>query len=450
MKKIIFYFLIITESLFGQVDYSTQIQPIFDDNCISCHIDGGAYFGGLDLSSYSLVMEGGSSGNTIVPFDHSSSELFNRITLDESDYEFMPQNGTSLSQSEIDLIAQWIDEGALQENNNSYSIEGRWILPMFEGDPGNTMYEFLDGLRYTYYCADENGCDSTYWNSLDTSDALPTINPYTVDDSTLSIDLHFGNTATYTMDFRCDGQVVDFYYDEDDSWEGLHSTMFRVGFDISECAELNSYTIEGRWLWGYGGFTLTPSTMYEFLDGLRYTYYCSEDNGCDSTYWNSLDTSDAIPNPDLYTFINDTLTINGNSGDFVDFGCDGNIILSGDDIVLWRVGLDTSECEGIQLGLPSPGLSPKSFKVNQNYPNPFNPFTTLRYDLPKDEFVSITIFDLLGNVINNLVNTNQSSGYRSVQWNATNNQGQPVAAGVYLYSIEAGEFRQTKKMILLK
>ena len=152
MKNIIFYFLIITESLFGQVDYSTQIQPIFDDNCISCHIDGGAYFGGLDLSSYSLVMEGGSSGNTIVPFDHSSSELFNRITLDEGDYEFMPQNGTSLSQSEIDLIAQWIDEGALQENNNSYSIEGRWILPMFEGDPGNTMYEFLDGLRYTYYC----------------------------------------------------------------------------------------------------------------------------------------------------------------------------------------------------------------------------------------------------------------------------------------------------------
>ena len=450
MKNIIFYFLIITESLFGQVDYSTQIQPIFDDNCISCHIDGGAYFGGLDLSSYSLVMEGGSSGNTIVPFDHSSSELFNRITLDEGDYEFMPQNGTSLSQSEIDLIAQWIDEGALQENNNSYSIEGRWILPMFEGDPGNTMYEFLDGLRYTYYCADENGCHSTYWNSLDTSDALPTINPYTVDDSTLSIDLHFGNTATYTMDFRCDGQVVDFYYDEDDSWEGLHSTMFRVGFDISECAELNSYTIEGRWLWGYGGFTLTPSTMYEFLDGLRYTYYCSEDNGCDSTYWNSLDTSDAIPNPDLYTFINDTLTIDGNSGDFVDFGCDGNIILSGDDIVLWRVGLDTSECEGIQLGLPSPGLSPKSFKVNQNYPNPFNPFTTLRYDLPKDEFVSITIYDLLGNVINNLVNTNQSSGYRSVQWNATNNQGQPVAAGVYFYSIEAGEFRQTKKMILLK
>ena len=57
---------------------------------------------------------------------------------------------------------------------------------------------------------------------------------------------------------------------------------------------------------------------------------------------------------------------------------------------------------------------------------------------------------MLGNVINNLVNTNQSSGYRSVQWNATNNQAQPVAAGVYFYSINVGESRQTKKMVLLK
>ena len=63
---------------------------------------------------------------------------------------------------------------------------------MFEGDPGNTMYEFIDGLRYTYYCAQDSGCDATYWNSLDTSDALPTVNPYTVDDNTISIDLHFG------------------------------------------------------------------------------------------------------------------------------------------------------------------------------------------------------------------------------------------------------------------
>ena len=95
-------------------------------------------------------------------------------------------------------------------------------------------------------------------------------------------------------------------------------------------------------------------------------------------------------------------------------------------------------------------ILPQGFTLHQNYPNPFNPVTNLSYDLLEDSFISITIYDMLGNVINNLVNTNQSSGYKSVQWNATNNQGQPISAGVYLYSIEAGGFRQTKKMIFLK
>ena len=93
---------------------------------------------------------------------------------------------------------------------------------------------------------------------------------------------------------------------------------------------------------------------------------------------------------------------------------------------------------------------PVTFALHNAYPNPFNPVATLRYDLPKDELVTITVYDILGNIVNNLVNGNQSSGYKSVQWNATNNQGQPVSAGVYFYSIEVGEFRQTKKMILLK
>ena len=57
---------------------------------------------------------------------------------------------------------------------------------------------------------------------------------------------------------------------------------------------------------------------------------------------------------------------------------------------------------------------------------------------------------MLGNVVNNLINTNQSSGYKSVQWDATNNQGEPVSAGVYLYKIQVGDFVDTKKMILLK
>ena len=93
---------------------------------------------------------------------------------------------------------------------------------------------------------------------------------------------------------------------------------------------------------------------------------------------------------------------------------------------------------------------PNKFMLHQNYPNPFNPKTTLEYELPLNSFTKITIYDLLGNEVKNLVSKNQSPGFKSIQWNSTNNQGEPVSAGVYLYSIEAGDFRQTKKMILLK
>ena len=97
-----------------------------------------------------------------------------------------------------------------------------------------------------------------------------------------------------------------------------------------------------------------------------------------------------------------------------------------------------------------PQLVASEYQLNQNFPNPFNPITTVRYDLPEDSFVDVTVYDMLGNVVNNLVNTNQSSGYKSIQWDATNSQGEPVSAGVYLYKIQAGDFVDTKKMVLLK
>ena len=57
---------------------------------------------------------------------------------------------------------------------------------------------------------------------------------------------------------------------------------------------------------------------------------------------------------------------------------------------------------------------------------------------------------MMGKIVNNLVSNQQNAGYKSIQWNATNDAGQPVSAGIYLYTIQAGEFRQTRKMVLLK
>ena len=93
----------------SQVNYNSEIQPIFSNNCGNCHI--GSSSGGLNLSSYDNLMSGGNNGDVIVPYDHGSSALHDRITRLENESGDMPPSG-SLSQSEINLIAQWIDEGA--------------------------------------------------------------------------------------------------------------------------------------------------------------------------------------------------------------------------------------------------------------------------------------------------------------------------------------------------
>ena len=85
-----------------------------------------------------------------------------------------------------------------------------------------------------------------------------------------------------------------------------------------------------------------------------------------------------------------------------------------------------------------------------NYPNPFNPVTKLRYTIPKNSLVSIIIYDMLGRQVKTLVNQPQHAGYQLVIWDATNDYGKPVSAGIYLYQIQTGEYIQTKKMVLLK
>jgi hypothetical protein len=87
---------------------------------------------------------------------------------------------------------------------------------------------------------------------------------------------------------------------------------------------------------------------------------------------------------------------------------------------------------------------PVKFSLAQNYPNPFNPSTTISYSLPKTAFVSLRIFNTLGQEVATLVNEQKEAGYYQVRWNAV------VPSGIYFYQLQAGEFVETKKMILLK
>lgn len=111
--------------------------------------------------------------------------------------------------------------------------------------------------------------------------------------------------------------------------------------------------------------------------------------------------------------------------------------------VLQFTETNTSVFEG------EPEQIPNKVVLHQNYPNPFNPVTTLRYDLPENSFVNVTIYDMLGREVITLVNGEQASGYYQIVWDGTDNYGEKVSASVYLYRIQASDFVQTKKMVLL-
>ncbi len=110
------------------------------------------------------------------------------------------------------------------------------------------------------------------------------------------------------------------------------------------------------------------------------------------------------------------------------------------------------ECQEVCTTISTPDfeIMPTSFKLYDNYPNPFNPFTIIHYNLPIDTFVDILIYDINGKPVTHLIHGQQSAGYKSILWNARSDNGLPLSSGIYLYSIKAGEYFFTKKMILLK
>ena len=144
-------------------------------------------------------------------------------------------------------------------------------------------------------------------------------------------------------------------------------------------------------------------------------------------------------------------------------------LTNGEYSMSWRVevtdGLDTLAAGGLspsgadslryftfstsQLGIDLANI-PNSYDLSQNYPNPFNPSTKISYQLGRDEFVKLSIFDLNGNLIKNILNNKVNAGRGHVYWDGKNELGQNVSGGVYLYTIETPSFLKTKKMVLLK
>ena len=93
---------------------------------------------------------------------------------------------------------------------------------------------------------------------------------------------------------------------------------------------------------------------------------------------------------------------------------------------------------------------PDKFALAANYPNPFNPSTTIGYGLAEASQVKLTVYDVLGQKVHDLVNKQQLAGTYQVTWDGRNGHGQQVASGMYFYALQAGDFRSMHKMLLSK
>ena len=93
---------------------------------------------------------------------------------------------------------------------------------------------------------------------------------------------------------------------------------------------------------------------------------------------------------------------------------------------------------------------PTAFALADNFPNPFNPATTIKYALPQAADVELTVYNVVGQPVRTLVAEHQSAGRYVVEWDATDDSGHSLSSGMYLYHLQAGEFREVKKMLLLK
>ena len=185
---------------------------------------------------------------------------------------------------------------------------------------------------------------------------------------------------------------------------------------------------------GYGPSVRTSFIMpydgevYYFL-GTSIGVYSTDELDGNNTVW-ALEGSDLMGN-----VVVDALV--GREGD-------GYIVAATHGIGVYSATLDSWASVQSETALP------EQFVLHQNYPNPFNPTTTIKYELFQSSQVTISVYDMLGRFVKTLVNSTQEPGVKTIQWDAKDEQGNRISAGVYIYKLKSGDFMETKEMILLK
>ena len=151
------------------------------------------------------------------------------------------------------------------------------------------------------------------------------------------------------------------------------------------------------------------------------------------------------------TFTAPTVAVNGT--------VDSQLLSLGTDLI-WVRAMDAAgnwgnatALEVVVNGDPAgldDGTLPVRFALHANAPNPFGPLTTIRFDLPRPSNVRLDVYDITGRRVRTLVEETLPAGSRNIIWDGRDDRGNPAASGVYFYRFDAGSYRETKKMTLLK
>lgn len=208
---------------------------------------------------------------------------------------------------------------------------------------------------------------------------------------------------------------------------GADSGLYRLNEDSNSWILLNdglTYNTITHLATSLNGIIFVIGIKYleYYLENYKGVYF-STDNG---EHW--IESIDGLPYYDPYCKFT-SLAVQGN----------GDLFCGTDIYGIYRCANPTIVVDDKNLNIPS------AFNLNQNYPNPFNPTTTMKYSIPKTSFVTIKVYDVLGKEVVTLVHEEKPEGNYQVDF-----LGSGLASGIYFYRMQAGEFVETKKFVLLK
>lgn len=283
---------------------------------------------------------------------------------------------------------------------NTYDTEGQLITQVYTYQEGNGFQNF-----YTY---DEHG------NLIESLTQVWNVSQVWLD--------NFRATYTYDENQR-QIELLSSYF-QDDNWVNSERITYTYDENDHLVEELTQYNEDGQWVNFYRAeLFYDENNLHVHSDGFL----------ADGAEWN---------NNRLMTWTYDE---NHNNIDYL-------MEASYDGGNSWEDFIHETRVFQLALSVERDGNSiiPNQAELRQNYPNPFNPSTTIRYGLSENANVSLTIYDVQGNLVQILDSEYRAAGWYETTWNGTKKDGTPVTTGVYLAKLNAGAASQVVKMLFLK